>query len=159
MSDPMGRNGLRRHEVKTVVQRVNGTKVDSFSNLYEQYRGKIGENGYFYAYFDHTMREGSWPQIGVLLKEEPVTFLCELRIFDEMGELYLYRDENGLFSGRFREDSERVDSGDEGVTVIEAVQALREKKTGVLVRGYVGYNPAGQASYIDARFVKRCEVR
>jgi len=155
----MDRNGLTIREVKTVVQRVNRTKVDSFSNLYDQYRGKIDESGYFYAYFDHTMREGSWPQIGVLLKEEPVTFLCELRVIDELGELYLYRDENGLFSGRFREESERADSGDEGVTVIEAVQALREKKTGVLVRGYVGYNPAGQASYIDARFVKRCEVR
>lgn len=172
-------NGLKLYSVKSDDSKRFSSK-SNFYSLVQEYWG--ADNGYFVAYLDYMVLIGRFCDGAFQGKEK---FIQKIRLFNKSKELYIWRNEENIFSGRLRVDEE----GDD-VDVIDAWQVLYgtecKEKDGVTsltedrgtnlvipfsglneesdlpirihTRNYIGYNDLGQAGYEDCRFVEFTNV-
>jgi CRISPR-associated protein (TIGR03984 family) len=119
-------------------------------------------------------------------KNLEIEYLQSLRVFNNSRELYLWKGQDGLFTGRLRvdgvgEDHEYVEAeqvmsgtragmadGNGGWSKVEEERGveyflpcklnsdLRKNPVRIRTRSYIGYLGNGQASYVDARLVDFC---
>ncbi len=177
------------------MSKGNGLKLDSMKSKADPYSKSDfdslvkhwgNDHGYFVAYLDYRVLIGIYSN-GVFQEEEfKPKFVQKMRLFNKSKELYIWRQDENVFSGRLRTDEEGED-----VDVIDAWQVLYgtrcEEKNGVTsltedrginlaipfsglnekndlpiriyTRNYIGYNELGQAGYEDCRFVEFTNTR
>ncbi|MBU0702212.1 TIGR03984 family CRISPR-associated protein [bacterium] len=167
-------NGLKPYSVKSKAEPY--PKLD-FDSLVKDWGN---EDGYFVAYLDYNVLVGEFCGGSFQGEKFEPKFIQKIRLFDKSKELYIWRNDENIFSGRLRIDEEGED-----VDVIDAWQALygtrcepkdggtfltEDRGTNLVVpfsnikegnlpirihtRNYIGYNELGQAGYEDCRFVE-----
>ncbi|MDI6781989.1 MAG: CRISPR-associated protein Csx19 [bacterium] len=139
------------------------------------------DDGYFVAYLDYMVLIGKFCDGDFQGERFEPKFIQKMRLFNKSKELYLWRQDENIFSGRLR-----VDEADSDVDAIDAWQVLYgtrcEEKSGetllseergtnlaipfiglnekvdmpirIRTRNYIGCNDLGQAGYEDCRFVE-----
>lgn len=161
-------NGLKLDSMKSETKPYSKSDFDSLV----KYWGN--DDGYFVAYLDYKVLIGQFCNGGF---EFDPKFVQKMRLFNKSKELYIWRQDENVFSGRLRTDGEGED-----VDVIDAWQALygtrcevtsltEDRGTNLAIpfsglneknnlpirihtRNYIHCNELGQAGYEDCRFVE-----
>lgn len=178
MDNPLKKNGLKLHRVKTEVRPLffEG-KIDEFLE------NNFKEDGYIIAFLDYRVLAGLFRDGKCIfynhgdLEEK---YLLRLRLFNGSKELYLWRSADG-FKARLRIDGEGEETPvvdahqvlwgtkarplgeftelteERGTTLIVPLKNLeindKHNRLFIQTRNYVGYTEAHQATYVDCRFM------
>lgn len=189
MSGKYNQNQLQIQRFPSMIQDGGGVKIASAAELQQFVKARFVGEGKIAAWLDYAICFGFWRNGNWTLAEEiaikPV-FLERLRVFNDKEELHVWRESEGIFAWRLRQDE---GTGAE-VGCVEArtllwgqvaaangeFSLLRDagrnlqlkvpqlasegKQLYLKTRNYIGYNDkTGQAGYVDSRFVDIVEGR
>lgn len=164
-------------KLASVKSKAEPYSMSDFDSLVKHW----GNNkGYFVVYLDYEVRIGRFCNGKFNGENFKPKFIQKMRLFNQSKELYIWRKEENVFSGRLRVDEAGDDvivvdawqaiygtkckeeggdtflSEDRGTNLVLPFTGLHEKNDlpiRIHTRNYIGYNELGQAGYEDCRFV------
>jgi CRISPR-associated protein (TIGR03984 family) len=185
-------NGFRLMELGSEVKPVAGLDAENEKSFLSIVEGIFSQKAFAVAWMHYAVRIGTWHRGGFHFHDRsglPLKHTIRLRVFDNDGELFIWKTRQGL-KGRLRRD----DRQGNGTHVVEAIQVLfgtkildyslesytkitedrgttlvlpfsgihlddKQSRMFIKTHNYVGYNKINQATYDDCRFVSFRDVR
>jgi CRISPR-associated protein (TIGR03984 family) len=179
-------NGFRLMELGSEVKSVASLDADNEESFLSIVEGVFPKKAFAVAWMHYAVRIGTWHSGGFHFHDGrslPLKHTIRLRVFDNDGELFIWKTRQGL-KGRLRRD----DRQGKGTHVVEAIQVLfgtkildyslesytkitedrgtslvlpfsdihlddKQSRMFIKTHNYVGYNKINQATYEDCRFV------